>query len=230
MRLLGRARLPKLFCRTPNNRPVQLKPNGLRKPICPTPTRGVSSCVRAHPLLNLPDDPLDRPDPSEPGIRLPSQAESIVGGVESSPGVTVLEKEKDKGADIDYLQVRFFYLCYTLCEPTRCPSRCTQQIVPVLLWSMPTAMTVVHAVVCGAVVVPKPDSSSAVSADIAVVSPQRDAQPDAAYMISLCVRSLPWFVLCQVAMRVPRHGALHAETAACACRSCWPSSKMAQRI
>ena len=50
-------------------------------------------------------DPLDRPDPEEPGIRLPNQAQSIVEGNEQQL-VTVLEHDdKKEGGDVDYLQV-----------------------------------------------------------------------------------------------------------------------------
>ena len=53
----------------------------------------------------LPDNPLDRPDPSEPGIRLPSQGESVVQGVEKQ-AVATLEKEPDQpNVNVDYLQV-----------------------------------------------------------------------------------------------------------------------------
>lgn len=56
-------------------------------------------------LAALPNNPLDRPEPGEPGIRLPNQAASIVEG----PGeqlVALIEREsKDGGAsDLDYFQ------------------------------------------------------------------------------------------------------------------------------
>lgn len=50
-------------------------------------------------------DPLDRPDPGDPGIKLPNQAQSIVEGNEQQL-VTVLERDdKKEGGDVDYLQV-----------------------------------------------------------------------------------------------------------------------------
>lgn len=51
------------------------------------------------------DSPMDRPEVGEPGIRLPSQAESIVKGVDSIPGLAVAERPTE-GNDLDYLQVR----------------------------------------------------------------------------------------------------------------------------
>eukprot|EP01025_Chloroclados_australasicus_P044955 TRINITY_DN4898_c0_g2_i2.p1 TRINITY_DN4898_c0_g2~~TRINITY_DN4898_c0_g2_i2.p1 ORF type:complete len:241 (+),score=15.82 TRINITY_DN4898_c0_g2_i2:227-949(+) len=50
----------------------------------------------------LPDNPLDRPAPGEPGIKLPNQGQSVVQGT-STPEVAVLDQEKPS-ADIDYLQ------------------------------------------------------------------------------------------------------------------------------
>ena len=50
-------------------------------------------------------DPLDRPDPGDPGIKLPNQAQSVVQGNEQQL-VTVLERdEKKDGGETDYLQV-----------------------------------------------------------------------------------------------------------------------------
>jgi hypothetical protein len=62
--------------------------------------------------FNLPDNPLDRPQPGEPGIKLPNQAQSVVSG-DGLAATTLLERDKDKGggADIDYLQVRYTRDC-----------------------------------------------------------------------------------------------------------------------
>lgn len=50
-------------------------------------------------------DPLDRPDPGDPGIKLPNQGQSAVQGTEQQL-VTVLERdEKKDGGETDYLQV-----------------------------------------------------------------------------------------------------------------------------
>jgi hypothetical protein len=51
-------------------------------------------------------DPLDRPEPGDPGIKLPNQAQSVVQGNEQQL-VTVLERDdKKEGGETDYLQVR----------------------------------------------------------------------------------------------------------------------------
>lgn len=64
-------------------------------------------------------DPLDRPDPGDPGIKLPNQAQSIVEGNEQQL-VTVLEREDKKdGAETDYLQVGYCPCLHELSCSTR---------------------------------------------------------------------------------------------------------------
>jgi hypothetical protein len=79
--------------RLPSKRPVRVRCCHESRPATRTPST----------QDRFPDNPLDRPEPGEPGIRLPNQARTLVKG-EERRGVTVLEKDKG-GADIDYLQV-----------------------------------------------------------------------------------------------------------------------------
>ena len=68
----------------------------------------IMRCLKQNSIENsivsaFPDNPMDRPSPGEPGIRLPNQASTIVQG--DAP-VAVIERETKVTLDTDYMHVR----------------------------------------------------------------------------------------------------------------------------